>query len=220
MIWKEFRTRILALTFISAALIAGKVVFIPTPYKLKATAFNFPNSVPLTQWQLSTTELLPKPQYLIPELITQWRYQYTQNFNQNLPLNIEMHYLSGLVDASEKMQYINKILSPPKLYQKEGVGYYALGVKEERAFLIACINPQGNTTVTYTQSLKNNFLHDVNSQRLTQALLGKAPLLDKRCLFTHMSVSLNNTSKEVAYQVLENAFFYWHKWWYSNFPKI
>lgn len=218
-IWKEFRTRILALTFVSAALIAGKVIFIPTPYKPKATVFNFPQSVPLSQWQLSKTESLPKPKDLIPELVTQWRYQYTQN-SQNLPLNIEMHYLSGLTDASEKMQYIYKILSPPTLHERKGVGYYGLGVNEKRAFLIACINPQGNTTITAMQSLKNGFYHDVRPDSLMVSLLGQAPLLDKRCMFTHMSVSLEKTSKETAYQVLENAFFDWHKWWYSNFPKI
>jgi cyanosortase A-associated protein len=216
-IWKEFRTRILAVTFISAALIAGKVIFIPTPYKPKATAFNFPQSVPLSQWQLSKTELLPKPKYLIPELVTQWRYQYTQK-SQNLPLDIQMYYVSGLTDASEKMQYINKILSPPKLYKREGIGYYGLGVNEKRAFLVACINPRGNTTITAMQSLKNGFSYDVRPNRLMVALLGQAPLLDKRCLFTYMSVPLENTSEGIAYQVLENAFFEWHKWWYTNYP--
>jgi len=215
-IWKQFRIPLLALTFSSVLLVLGKVILLPSPEKGTLTPFVFPEAVPLAQWQLKASSPLPEPTEEHPELIAQKHYQYIQN---DLPLNIEMRYVTD-GNLRELMRKYTSISSSAVVRQHQKVGYYGLLVNRQRAYLSACINPQGGSTFTPQQLNRKQYLYEGNWERILAWLLSQQSLPDQRCLWAHLSIPLQNSTPEVAYKKLENTWFSWHQWWQPNFPKL
>ncbi|MBD0265216.1 MAG: cyanoexosortase A system-associated protein [Tolypothrix sp. Co-bin9] len=215
-IWKQFRIPLLALTFSSVLLVLGKVILLPSPEKGTLTPFVFPEAVPLAQWQLKATSPLPEPTEEHPELIAQKHYQYIQN---DLPLNIEMRYVTD-GNLRELMRKYTSISSSAVVRQHQKVGYYGLLVDRQRAYLSACINPQGGSTFTPQQLNGKQYLYEGNWERILAWLLSQQSLPDQRCLWAHLSIPLQSSSPETAYKKLENAWFSWHQWWQRHFPKL
>jgi cyanosortase A-associated protein len=215
-IWKQFRITVLALTFSSVLLVLGKVILLPSAEKHTLTPFVFPETVPLPQWQLKASSPLPEPTEEHPELIAQKHYQYIQN---DLPLNIEMRYMTD-GNLRELMRKYTSISSSPVVRQHQGVGYYGLLVDRQRAYLSACINPQGGSTFTPQELNRKQYLYEGNWERIVSWLLSQQSLPDQRCLWAHLSIPLQSSSPEAAYKKLENAWFSWHQWWQPHFPKF
>ncbi len=214
-IWKPLRVPLLALTFSSVVLALANVVLLPTKDKSTVAPFVFPQRVPLPQWQLSIASPLAKRPRKHPELLAQKHYRYIK---KDLFLDIEMRYLTDR-DGEWLFREYSSISSSVDVRQREGVGYYGLGVDKQRAYLSACINPQGGSTFTPKQFKQNQYFDDVYPKRLLSWLLGQEDLKNKRCLWAHLSIPLKNSSPEAAYQVLESAWFSWYKWWQPRFPK-
>ncbi|WP_017316079.1 cyanoexosortase A system-associated protein [Mastigocladopsis repens] len=214
-IWKQFRVPLLALTFSSVVLALGNVVLFPIKDKRTNTPFVFPEKVSLPQWQFSMSRLLAKPTKEHTELFAQKHYRYLRN---DLFLDIEMRYLTD-GDGERLFREYTSISSSANVRQREGVGYYGLGVSKQRAYLSACINSQGSSTFTLKQFNQNQYFSDLHPQRLLSWLLGQESLKDKRCLWAHLSIPLKSSSPEAAYQVLETAWFSWYQWWQPRFPK-
>ncbi|WP_336604386.1 cyanoexosortase A system-associated protein [Tolypothrix bouteillei] len=150
------------------------------------------------------------------ELKAQKYYQYIQN---NLPLDIEMSYVTeGNVPVF--LKNFTSISSSAVLRQQEGIGYYGLGVNQNRAYLSACINPYGNSTFTEEQFNQNRFHYEMRPQHILSWLIGQRQLQHKRCLWAHLSIPLNNSSPEAAYEVLENVWFSWYQWWRPRFTQV
>ncbi|MBD2603210.1 cyanoexosortase A system-associated protein [Scytonema hofmannii FACHB-248] len=215
-IWKQFRLPLLALTFSSVFLVLGKVIVQPNTEKYTLTPLIFPETVPLSEWQLNTKYSQPTSTKEDSNFIAQKHYQYIQ---KNVNLDIEMRYVT-IFDVNQLIRKYTSISSSPEVRQREKVGYYGLGVDKGRAYLSACINPQGSTTFTSQQFNQNRSLYDRPQQRLLPWLLGKKPIEDKRCLWAHLSISVNNSTPEAAYKKLENVWFSWHQWWQPRFPKL
>jgi cyanosortase A-associated protein len=215
-IWKQFRLPLLALTFSSVFLVLGKVIIHPNAEKSTLTPLIFPETVPLSEWQLNPKYSQPASTKEDSNLIAQKHYQYIQ---KDVPLDIEMRYVT-IFDVSKLLKEYTSILSSTEVRQRDKVGYYGLGVDKGQAYLSACINPQGNTTFTSQQFSQNRSLYDRPQQRLLPWLLGKKPIEDKRCLWAHLSISVNNSSPEAAYKKLENVWFSWHQWWQPRLTKL
>ncbi len=215
-IWKQFRLPLLALTFSSVFLVLGKVILLPNAEKTTLAAFLFPETVPLSEWQLNTKYSQPTSTKEDSNLIAQKHYQYIQ---KDVSLDIEMRYMT-IFDVSQLIREYTSISSSPEVRQREKVGYYGLGIDKGRAYLSACINPQGSSTFTYQQFSQNRSLYDRPQQRLLPWLLGKKPIEDKRCLWAHLSIPVKNSTPEAAYKKLENVWFSWHQWWQLRFPKL
>jgi cyanosortase A-associated protein len=214
MIWKQFRVPLLALTFSSVLFVLATIVLVPTKDKRTVTTFVFPEKVPLPQWRLSESLPLPKPKKDSITLFAQRRYRYQK---KDLLLDIEMRYLTD-GDVVKLLRDFNFISSSAVIRQQQKVGYYGLGVDKQRAYLSACINPQGNSTFTNEQFNHNRYFYALQPQRLLSWLLEQEKLQDRRCLWAHLSVPLKNSSPEAAYQVLETAWFSWYQWWQPRFP--
>jgi cyanosortase A-associated protein len=220
MFWKQIRIPFLAFTFVTGLLITGKVILLPSLDQAKINAFAFPETVPLPQWQLSLSEPLKTPEDKHPELVAQKHYRYIEN---NLPLDIEMRYLQNLYNADVNLllKSYTSIKSSAKIVrQSNEIGYYGLGIYKQRAYLSACINPRGDSTFTYGQFRQNRYFKDVSFARLLPLLIGQEPLLDKRCLWVHMSIPMQHSSPEAAYEVLEKIWVSWYQWWQPRFPQI
>lgn len=214
-IWKHLHLSILAVTFSITLLVLGRVILLPKPEKATDSSI-FSEKISLEQWQFKKNESLPKPKKLYLELIAQKRYQYIRN---NLPLDIEMRYVTD-GNVPKLIKKFTSIASSSTVQKKEGIGYYGLGIDQKRAYLSACINPYGNSTFTEEQFNQNRFHYEMQPKHLLSWLLGQQQLQHKRCLWSHLSIPLNNSSPETAYQVLESVWFSWYQWWQPRFSQL
>ncbi|QFS44591.1 cyanoexosortase A system-associated protein [Nostoc sphaeroides] len=218
MYWKQTRIKFLALIFTTGMLVLGKTILFPNPDKPKINTFVFPKEVPLVKWQLSVSSPIKSLTKENPNLVAERHYKYVKN---NLPLDIEMLYLQNLynVDIGAYIQQYYPDASTAVMRQQKGVGYYGVGIDRQKAYLSSCINPRGNSTFTHTQFRENRYFQDISFDRIMPILRGQEALLDKRCLWVHLSIPLRNSSPEASYQLLEQAWFSWYKWWQTRFPK-
>ncbi|MBD2364210.1 cyanoexosortase A system-associated protein [Anabaena minutissima FACHB-250] len=218
MYWKFFRIHFLTLTFSAGILVSGLLIIFPNLGNPKNRAFSFPEAVALPQWQLKSSRAIDPPIQKYQQLLSQRSYQYTKN---DLTLDIEMRYLQNLyhADVNALMKKYTPVKPSTIVRYQEGVGYYGVGVDKQQAYLSACINPQGGSTFTHPQYRQNRYLKDINFARLLPVLQGQEALIDKRCLWSHLSIPLGNSSPENAYQVLEQTWVSWYQWWQPQFPK-
>jgi cyanosortase A-associated protein len=218
---KTLRISLLAITFSSVLLVLGKLIFYPTVASRRLPPFTFPASVPLPEWQLLASSSLDNQINTSTKEIPGRHYRYIQ---KDLPLDIEMRYLidtDGDVDAFIKKYTIHSSSEPKNfvvLHQQKGVGFYSLFIQEKRAYLSACINPRGGSTVTGKQFRQNRNAYDLNFNRILLWLVAREPLRDERCLWTHLSAPLQNSSQKDTYVILEKAWLSWYQWWSSRFP--
>lgn len=225
--WKKLRIPVLIFTFASAVFVFGKTISDPAIGKRTATPFVFPAKVPLPQWQFVASKSLPSR--TIDELpygkmvLPGMQYSYQQN---GIPLKIEMRYeVNAGGDVKELIEkYTDIRFSPsqpmPNIRQNKQVGFYGVFVKGQYAYLDTCINPRGGSTFTSEQFDYNRVHYDLQFQRVLLWLFGRQELRDNRCLWTHFTIPLNQSSPESALVTLEQAWFSWYKWWYARFPTI
>lgn len=236
---EKYRIPLLAIVFGSVFLSLVKTILFPPPDTNKVvdstfTPFSFPTAVPLPGWQASTSDSLPnsweQPAVKPPinndqlRLLAGRQYRYVQ---KNLSLDIQMVYVantSGKLNISTVVKnYSSKQSSfstPTVLVRhKEGIGFYNLFAYQQRAYLNACINSRGGSTITRSQFMLNRYIYDIRLGRIFSWLLGRESLRDRRCLWAHLSIPLKNSSQDAAYQILEAAWFSWYQWWYPRFPK-
>ena len=88
------------------------------------------------------------------------------------------------------------------------------------AYLTACINPKGKTTVG-NDDFRNNLLrYTITPKRIVNWFISQNSLSDKRCLWTYFSLPLNNSLPEDLYPLLESAWLDWYRWWSQNYPPV
>jgi cyanosortase A-associated protein len=234
--WRSLRLGLLAATFVGTALVWGRVAATPKTDS-KATASTTENplqaSVPISQWQFVTSSPIDLSKEANEttneekegEFRFGRRYQYQQG---TLDLQADQVYTQSDGNVSRYLFVHSPIRTANarmKVKFQPGVGHYGLVTHDGKAYLSACVNPRGNSTVTESQFTQNRYAHDLQPSRIVPWLLGQESLIDYRCLWTLMSVPLKNGTDagttipdETAYQSLETAWFSWHQWWQANFP--
>ncbi|HEY9692549.1 MAG TPA: cyanoexosortase A system-associated protein [Oculatellaceae cyanobacterium] len=216
-LWKELRLYILAITFFVGISTLGKRILAPVD---KSIAFSFPNEVALHNWQSLASEPLTNIKGENFNSVAGKHYQYISN---NQKLTIETRYLVStngdtqqLIEKSSLIPSFDKSLLVNRYSDK--VGFYSLFSHNKRAYLSACINPRGGSTVTSEQFTDNRNTYDLQINRLVPWLLGKEDLRDWRCLWTLVSIPMIKSSTEATYPVLEEAWISWYNWWVPRFP--
>lgn len=210
-LWKTIQTPVLALTCGATFVVLGHSLLSPSLGETKKQAYTLPEQVPLTGWQLVSSAPLSDPPGR--------NYEYQQGKQR---LAIAMRYVDH-PHPNEKLfrQYDPEAAAPGSavvVHRQDQVGFYSLSVEAGQAYLRSCINPRGESAITYGQFIQNRYSTDLQPGRLFRWLSGHEPIRDHRCFWTHMSVSLNQTAPETAYQLLEKAWPDWHRWWHSQFP--
>ena len=220
--WQLLRLPVLVATFSGVALTFGKVALMPTP---ASRVINLPRSVSLEGWQLlsSTAISLEDSDSTANErssAVPGTLYRYRQG---DRTLNIEMRYLVD--DDSEvrnlMLKYGKKSAAsaPATVQFQEETGFVSLSSDQSHLYLSSCINPRGSTTVTVAQFNQNRYAHDLRPDRVLPVLLGQQSLRDSRCLWAHMTLSLNKENLDSARQVLLDAWKEWVYWWQPRFPE-
>jgi cyanosortase A-associated protein len=220
--WHSIRLGLLAVTFVGTALTWARVAAIPKVDK--ATAQKPENtlqaSVPVQGWQFIASEPITNGEAKFGR-----RYHYQQG---NTTLQAEQFYMQSDGNVSRYLFVHTPIRTANanmKVKFQPGVGHYGVVTHDGKAYLSACVNPRGTSTVTESQFTQNRYTNDLQISRIFPWLLGKESLIDYRCLWTLMSVPVKNDtnsgatlSEEKAYKNLETAWFSWHQWWQANFP--
>ena len=216
--WQTLRISLLVITFGGVALFTGKYILYPPTGKINVAAFQFPESVPLPEWQ----QVKSQPLDISNDSANAAR-QYTYQKN-GISLEIEMRYLVDTIAEVQDMVKAHNVLKsyPGKLtiQNAQGVGFYGVLQHQNRAYLSACINPRGGSTVTSEQFRYNRNTYDVNLTRIIPWLLGQIKLQDRRCLWAQMSIPLDQKTPTDANKILETAWISWHQWWQPRFPKL
>ena len=222
--WQLLRILLLATTFGGVLLVLLKSILYPAIGDYpdnKVSSFVFPAAVPLAGWQSLESKPLNHQTVKSSNFVPGRQYRYSQ---KNITLEIEMRYLvDPNADVNNFIKSYTPISSSAKqvlsvLRRREGIGFYSLFVHQQRAYLSACINFRGGSTVTDRQFWQNRNTRDVFSSRFVSWLLGQSQLRNPGCLWSHLSIPLKNSSHEEAYQTLEKAWVTWYKWWHPRFP--
>jgi cyanosortase A-associated protein len=215
------RTSFLATTAIGVSLVTLSTLVDPTTGNRSVASFEFPNSIPLNNWQqLDSKPLNITAQSDSPERLASGRsYQYTKG---NTQMEIEARYIVGSRGYVES--YIDKYtdINPEALkaeYSK-GIGYYYLFKDNHRAYLSSCISPRSQSTVTQKQFASNRYQADLNPTIFLNWLFGKASIRDSRCLWVQLSIPLNTSETQNTYSTLQAAWSDWYRWWLPHFPSL
>lgn len=220
--WQRFRTPLLAITFVGVVSLIGKVILTPTETSRRSTPATFPRVVPLPGWQFVQRKPLARQTEAGPDRRANAKgegYEYKQS---NRSLDVEIRYVDALIGDIPTLtrHYTSIELTKTLLQQRQTrVGFHGLFVYQGRAYLSACINQQGGSTVTRRQFVQNQISYSTRPERLLPALLGPGSLYDKQCLLTQLSVPLKQTSPESSYRTLEKSWVSWYEWWKLNVAK-
>ena len=218
MSWKQLRIPLLVITCVNVLFVVGRTILDPNIGKRTFTPFVFPQEVPLPQWRLVESRPLKGrtiESSTFGKLVLPGRqYRYIQN---ELHLDIDMRY-----EVEKSQTPIKFFLDQPSLLvrQHPQLGFYGLFVYENRAYLDACINSRGGSTFTIEQFSDNRAQYDRQFNRLLAWFFVQQPLNDRRCLWAHLSIPLNQSSPNSAYVILEKTWFSWYQWWRPRFPKL
>ncbi|MEO1402582.1 MAG: cyanoexosortase A system-associated protein [Cyanobacteria bacterium J06635_1] len=181
------------------------------------TTYRFSDAAPLSDWTYVDSQALELASPPKRSFVDGKRYRYRQNEFQ---LNVDMRYL---VDTDAHIPILFQkyaVLSGLSLIQhhKTKLGFHGLFESEQQAHLSACINPRGGSTFTRQQFSKNRLIQDLHPGSILPWLMGLRPFRDRRCLWTDLSISLEEISEEEAYELLEMAWPEIYQWWQPRFP--
>lgn len=178
-------------------------------------SFTFPQQVPLPSAQFIQSQSIPgQKRNAYSEILTQRQYQYQA---RDQLVKIQISYVTGTMGdlgAFWANYPLNgqKIKTKPSIQvRQQGSNYYALYTHGNQAFLSACVDPGGLSTVE-----EGHFIHNWNRHWY---LLGR-DYIDDRCLWTHMSVAINQQSPRQAFAILEENWVSWQKWWQNRVPRL
>ncbi len=175
---------------------------------VKPSPLVLPEQLPLSDWQWFNHEQVDRSNtYYYRDQETTLKIHTTLQQGGNLPSKIRNQWR---VPETEIM--IRKV---------EKLGSYGLFVTEEAAFLTACINPNGTTTVTAQQFSRNQLWQAVQPQRVMALALDQTAVFrDPRCLRLTLSTPLESQRAETVLPLLETAWRDLNARWQPEFPQI
>ena len=206
------KIRVSLLTFTCGAvfLTLGSVIVRSPNYEQAIKNFPFPQRVSLPEWeQVSGVKQLGEVE-ADSEIINQKAYKYKVN---NLALDIEMRY-STQINVRSLVHKYQQPDKPAQIRQRSDIGYYGMGFHKGRVYLSACITPQGDSTYTYEQfRASEKYVSNLDIKHIINWILGRERLREEKCLWNHLSMSVDKDSPKKTYQLLENVWFEWYKIW-------
>jgi cyanosortase A-associated protein len=208
----------------TAAVLGNALFGNPQASVQKPTAFSFPLQVPLDGWQVLDSQALAAQVLWNGETARGWRYRYKSKTHT---LNIELKYLTNIEYSQQDLpqmlgmftQISSETIQQSTPRYDSNIGFYSLLTTPKTAYLSTCINPYGGSTITINQFQQNRLMHDIRFDRLLLWMIGKAKLIDNRCLWTMLSLPRDRAVPDTSSQMLEAVSVNWLRWWKSHFPK-
>lgn len=205
-------------------------VSVLTPKSVNSKKYQLPKDLVLKDWRLQSSNNLDNINEANNSSVRQYIYILPNqeiSSKSSQELRIDFIYTYRVMPLSNYLSILNIQYSgkPLDIKYADNIGYYALFTEQKRAYLASCINPRGESTVTEKQFKNNQDKYDFSIDKLGLYLIGKADLRDSRCLFTVMSISLENDTSQVSnsldntYQTLEASWKEWYIYWKNKFPE-
>ncbi len=214
-----YRSSVLAIAVGGSLLTLGVGLRTSLQPRPTVAKISLPQTVPLRGWQpTQSSSLLPEGSALLKPISSRV-YQYRNA--QKWELEIQAYYLdANKADIQDFLQNYTTLPARPQISYQLNIGMIALIPAQHRLYLSACINPNGPSTVTADQYLRAKLISDKNLSWFKDWLWGRAPLLDQRCLWSHLSVPLRSPSdRQEAQVVLQEAWRNWYAWTQTQFFK-
>lgn len=231
------RSRLIGLGLVAAgtAVVLARAALSPGLGKPRPYAFPA-ESISLPGWQFQTSQPLTvvaqESEYLYPALQAAQQYVYAstgeadETVGRDDPLGIEMYYLvltDGQIQRYVREYHPEDIRSkedvPPLDERQTEVGTHYLFTHGDRAYLSACINSYGPSTVTRDQFELNRNTHDLQVNRFWPVFWGREPIRDRRCLWVLMSLPADDDAqRDESFAQLEQVWPSWYAWWSNRFP--
>lgn len=223
------RLTLLALTLGGTLLVLAKAIATPKNDVVTADpGRHLAKTVPMTGWQLvGSTAIEDKEALSTGESPANGRkYSYRRG---NTELEVELRHIIGDGNVSRFLFVYSPVREgnaklSSGIRNQPDIGYYGVLTHKGRAYLTACMNARGGSTVTDQQFRQNRLKYDVQISRIFPWLWGQEPLMDHRCLWTLMSMPISTATtaqtagSPTAEQELEAAWASWYQWWQSNYP--
>ena len=216
----DLQTILAALLTVAVTFTLGKSFVNLKARSIEVADYQFPSSITLSQWQFLASKPLRfhRTRSLSGNFVSGKHYYYQQNGKH---LEIEMRYV---VDTNGDLKrFITDRTGElsPGLRQDDVGGFYSVYANANTVNLTTCINPAGGSTVTGDRFRRNRMLYDEHFKRIVPWLQGQKELLDKRCLWTHLSIDRDlHISLDEHYRILEKVWFDWYEHWKLHYPKV
>ena len=200
---------------IATGITIAKSLLNPDVQASRIATYSFPQTVALDSWKLVTSKDTVETIDLVGDIVATRKYEYQQP-KQNLVIRVR--YLTN-TDGDIKSIVDKRIGNLTTALRNNPSGDYALYTYQGKAYLNACLNPNGESTVTSDAFNRNHTIYSRNWRRITPWFLGKRDLKDKRCLWMQLLIDLPpETPIEETYRTLELVWSDWLKYWQPNFP--
>jgi len=224
----KFRFRLLAILLGSSLLILGRSLIDSSIGK--PSPFTFPQQIDLAKASIKISTSQPsedikddKHFFYKPKFLSGKRYQYLVD---DIAVEIDLRYAVGtegyilpMLNELSNIQITGDDLQQKSVLKKP-IGYHATFTYQNRAYLTACINSRGISTVTQEQFNDNASDHVMDRDVIISWLLGQQDLRDRRCLWTLISTPITtNSDLEAINQKLEKVWISWYEWWKPQFPE-
>jgi cyanosortase A-associated protein len=199
---------------IAAWSIGSKTPLLPFP---EVAPYTLPAQIPLVGWEPVGYSPLPVPSDRPP--IAAGVYRYRQNGSE---LVIEVHYLTAT--KGDVRQFARWYTSLPEnitgeISRTENIGSQEIFSHGNRLYLSSCIHPAGKTTVTGNEYIQNKLRFGTGIDRLGGWLIGTKTISDRRCLWSLLSLPIDNPSSlDATRQRLQVSWELWYDWWRVHYP--
>lgn len=182
------------------------------PVTVEAQTFPYPEQITLPSWQLKTSETT-----IVEGKPPGQRYTLQQGdltatitaFHQPRSDGNVSRLLVTYTDAKPATVYIHPLDDPE-------TGHFGAFVFDNQAHISACLTPNGPSTITEQQFVRNQYRHNLH---LWGWLSGQTELTDSGCLWTLISAPIapESTPDDITktFQSLETAWVEWYHWWHS-----
>ncbi|MDJ0705479.1 MAG: cyanoexosortase A system-associated protein [Leptolyngbyaceae cyanobacterium MO_188.B28] len=223
--WKLMRLMLLATTLVGILVSLGHhLLGRPVGSQQPSNPVHLTSEASLSDWDFLSSSSLKTSKNGKEISIPGRQYRYQQ---QDWSLTIQMRYFQDPLTRNGEIPLLvqdstdisSATVTEGTIQRQPNTGFYTLFSDSEHAYLSTCINPRGGSTVTRKQFLHNRMIYDLYPDRLWGWILGQHPLQDKRCLWAHLSIPLEDASPELLYSVLEEAWFDWYALWKPRFPE-
>ena len=223
--WKIMRLMLLA-TALGGVLVSLGYSLLGQPVvsQQQTRPVHLDSELPLSDWDFLSSAPLKPSENGKKKNSPGRRYRYQK---QNRSLSIQMRYVpdpfthnSDIPLLVQDFTDISSVtVTEGSTLRQPNIGFYTLFSDGESAHLSSCINPRGGSTVTSKQFIQNRLIYDLQPNRLWGWILGQHPLQDKRCLWTDLSIPLDDAAPASLYPVLKEAWFDWYAVWKPRFPE-
>jgi len=228
------RGRVLGVAWGLLALAVAYMLLVPAAGARSVPPLAFPPQVTLPGWEQVATaplsEIRPEDSRRFDLIRSGQEYQLQRAARgANRPvtaaseaLTVQLRYVVGTLGNVDNMMQNQEIFpkggfDDVEMRDAPSTGSYRVFHDGDRAYLSACIDPNGRSVATMGEFIANR-RETVTPERLGGWLLGRHPLRDRRCLWAHLFAPLEGQSPQALYPTLETAWQAGYSQWQGLLP--